>query len=279
MKPQALAALLGVLLLSVVRARADEPARASAFPDSHHLFPRLLADPRQAQTSARYYRLNGRDTADVALGNTWGMHRWRTGRDGDWQVQWNIEGMGYSRFLLSGAVNEFQTIDFFANVPVEVRHGRTAARFTVFHESSHLGDDYIRRTGDAGSRFSVEGVRALASFEPSALVRLYGGGSEHLHTIPSSLGRATLQAGFELTTPDLRWLPHPCWLYLAEDVKSKQDVRWNVNSKTELGFRIGFPGGLRSMRVHLGYFTGHSEFAQFLARRESFFDTGASFDF
>ena len=42
--------------------------------------------------------------------------------------------------------------------------------------------------------------------------------------------------------------------------------------------RVGFPGTLRSMRVHFGYFTGHSEFAQFPARRESYFGTGASFD-
>lgn len=271
-------AVLLVLLIVTSRAHADEPPRSDLFPDSHHLFARLLADPRQAQTSARYYRLNGRNTADVALGNTWGMQRWNLGRDRDWQVQWNIEGMGYSRFLLSGSINEFQTIDFFANIPVEVRHGRTSARFTLFHESSHLGDDYFRRTGDAGSRYSVEGVRALGSFEPWPILRLYGGGSELLHAIPA-IGRGTVQAGFELKTPDLRWLPHPCWIYLAQDVQSKQDVRWNANSNTELGFRVGFPGALRSMRVHIGYFTGHSQYGQFFSRKERYFNTGASFDF
>lgn len=272
------AAVFVALLAAPARADADEPSRSALFPDSHHLFTRLLADPRQAQTSARYYRLNGRNTADVALGNTWGMQRWSLGRDGDWKVQWNIEGMGYSRFLLSGSVNEFQTIDFFANLPVEVRRGRTSARFTVFHESSHLGDDYFRRTGDAGSRYSVEGARAQGSFEPWKILRLYAGGSELLHAIPA-IGRGTAQAGFELKTPDLRWLPDPCWVYLAQDVQSKQEVAWNVNSDTELGFRVGFPGALRSMRVHVGYFSGHSVYGQFFSRKESYFNTGASFDF
>ncbi len=186
--------------------------------------------------------------------------------------------MGLSRFLLSGSVNEFQTIDFFANLPLELRRGRFSARLTLFHESSHLGDDYFRRTGDTGSRYSIEGIRAVASFEPWTLLRLYAGGSQLLHTIPA-LKRLTAQAGFELTTPDLRWLSHPCWVYLAQDVQSRRQAGWNINSNTEVGFRIGFPGALRAMRVHVGYFTGHSEFGQFLARKESFFNLGSSFDF
>lgn len=272
------AAVLLVDLLAPLEAGAQEKPRTDLFPDSHHIFTRLLADPRQAQTSARYYRLGGRDTADVALGNTWGMQSWHLGRNEDWEVQWNIEGMGYSRFLLSGAVNEFQTIDFFANLPVEIRHGKKSARLTLFHESSHLGDDYFRRTGDPGSRYSVEGVRAVAAIEPGSLLRLYGGATELLHSIPSS-GRATLQAGFELTTPDLRWIDHPCWVYLAQDTQSKQYARWNISSNTELGFRVGFPGVLRAVRTHIGYFTGHSAFGQFRANKESYFHFGSSFDF
>jgi hypothetical protein len=224
-----------------------------------------------------FYRLGGRNTADVALGNTWGMRRWTTG--GGWTVQWNLEGLGYSRFLVSGGINEFQTIDFFANVPVEVRRGAFSARVTPYHESSHLGDDYFRRTNDKGFRYSVEGVRAVLSYEPwGGLARVYGGGGQLLHAIPSA-ARESLQGGFELTTPDLHWLEHPCWGYLAQDVQAKAATAWNADSSTELGLRIGFEEVVRGMRVYARYYSGHSSFAQFSARRESILSLGTGFDF
>lgn len=268
--------LSALLLLFAWDACGQEGPKA--FPLGNELFHRLLADPRQAQTSLRYYRLEGQDVGDVALGNTWGMRRWHLGKDGQWAVQSDVEGMGYSRFRLSGSINEFQTIDFFANLPVEIRRGGASGRLTLFHESSHLGDDYFRRTKDAGFRYSIEGVRGVLSFEPFDIARFYGGSSYLLHAIPS-LRRGTFQAGLELKTPDLRWMQYPCWLYLAEDLQSKEQAQWNLSSNTELGFRIAFPGTPRSLRIHGGYFTGHSEFGQFLARKENFFNLGTSFDF
>ncbi|MFH1725964.1 MAG: DUF1207 domain-containing protein [Elusimicrobiota bacterium] len=263
---------------------ASGPARAQEFvygvlPETDQLFRRLLADPRQAQTALRYYRLEGDNLSDVALGNIWGMARWRVGGDDDWIFQLNVEGMGYSRFQLSGGINEFRTIDFFANLPVEMRYGSFSARVTLFHESSHLGDDYIRRTNDRGFRYSVEGLGVIASYEPHPLVRVYGGGTGLLDAIPRRQ-EGSAQWGFELRTPDLRWHErHECWLYLAQDFKSLGRVRWNLNSKTNLGFRMGIPKVIRALRMHAGYFGGHSEYGQFFRDKEHYFDLGVSFDF
>lgn len=277
-RPAAGCAFLLFALAAGAAPVAASEARVVRFPDGHHLFARLVADPRQAQTSLRYYRLAGDDLADVALGNTWGMRRWSLGESG-WRVQWNLEGMGYSRFRLSGSVNEFQTIDFFANLPVEARRGAFALRVTPFHESSHLGDDFIRRTGSTGFRYSVEGVRAVLSLDVSPVLRLYGGGGGLLHAIPEE-GSGSLQAGFEAVSPELGWLPeHPCWLYLAQDFQWKEPAGWNLASRTEAGFRVAYAGVLRAMRAHAGYFEGPSSFGQFFAERESYFDLGLSFDF
>lgn len=244
------------------------------------LLRQLLADPRQVQTRATIYRIGGKPLADVGLGHTWPLARWRPS-DGEsaWVFQANLEGMGYSRFLLSGGINEFQTIDFFANLPLEARWGPFSTQAMLFHESSHLGDDYIRRTGDIGFRYSVEGVRARVSWEPVFHVRLYAGGMRLVHSIPDDQ-RGEVQGGLELRSADLRWQGmDECWFYAAEDVKSYGRVHWNVNSQTELGFRLGLPKVVRALRVHAGYFTGHSEYGQFFHRKEHFFDFGLSFDF
>lgn len=245
-------------------------------PETDQLFHRILADPRQPQTTIRYYRLGGKNLADVGLGNTWGMARWTVR---DWIFQLNIAGMGFSRFKLSGFVNEFQTIDFFGNVPLEFRHGRFSGQVMVFHESSHLGDDYIRRTRSTGFRYSVEGVRSVFSFEPHPLVRVYGGGTGLMHAVPDDQDGA-LQYGFELRTKDLGWKKDKdCWVYLAQDFQNHSRGGWNLNSKTDLGVRLSATRGVRAMRVHVGHFGGRSEYGQFHKNREHYWDLGVSFDF
>ncbi|MFX8868193.1 DUF1207 domain-containing protein, partial [Acinetobacter baumannii] len=74
-----------------------------------------------------------------------------------------------------GGVNEFETVDFFANVPVEARYGLWSGRATLFHESSHLGDDFIRRTGTTGYRYSVEGLKIVNSLDLCRFLRVYAG--------------------------------------------------------------------------------------------------------
>jgi len=261
-------------------------ARAQGFvygvvPETDQLFHRILADPRQPQTTLRYYRLGGLSLADVALGNTWGAARWRVPTAGgeDWIFQFNIAGMGFSRFKLSGFVNEFQTIDFFANLPVEFRRGRFSGQVMLFHESSHLGDDYIRRTRSTGFRYSVEGVRTVLSYDVHPLVRVYGGGTGLMHAVPDDQDGA-LQYGFELRTKDLGWSKdREAWVYLAQDFKNHSRGGWNLNSKTDLGVRLGVPRVVRALRAHVGYFGGRSEYGQFYKNREHYWDLGVSFDF
>lgn len=288
MGPTASLEARAVLLSAALLAGALLPARAAAqnltygvIPETDQLFHRLLADPRQPQTTVRYYRLGGLNLADVALGNTWGMARWHIPGAGgdDWHFQLNVAGMGYSRFKLSGAVNEFQTIDFFLNFPLEVRRGRFSAQVMGFHESSHLGDDYIRRTGSTGFRYSIEGFRTVASYELLPTLRVYGGGTGLFHAIPDDQDGA-LQYGFEVRSKDLGWLPqHESWVYLAQDFKNYGRSGWNLNSKTDLGLRVGVPKVVRDLRVHVGYFGGRSEYGQFYKNREHYWDTGVTFDF
>lgn len=269
--------LLAVLLAAPCRAQRMV---TQTFPHTGEVFKRLLADPREAQSTLRYYRCDGLNLADVALGRSWGLARWeRPVSESHWVRQLNVEGMAYSRFKLAGGVNEFETIDFFANVPFTFRKDEFSGRAMLFHESSHLGDDYIRRTGSTGFRYSVEGFRLTLSYEPHVYLRLYTGGTALIHTVPRGQAGA-VQAGFEVRSPDLGWTPgHECWAYLAQDLQWHGRSWWNMKSKTNFGLRIGVPRIVRAMRVHAGYFAGRSEFGQFYQATEHHWDLGVSFDF
>lgn len=270
---------LAALALSLAALAAPGAAEVDLFPRPNVIFPLLVAEPRHIQLSASYYRLDGRDQSDVALGHSWGLTRWRGGDRQEWLWETDLEGMAYSRFRLGGGVNEFDTVDFFANLPVTVRRGDVAFKSTLFHESSHLGDDYIRRTGDIGFRYSVEGVRTQAEIDPGRYLRLYGGAEYLLHAVPHSR-RWSGQAGFELTSDDLHWSREvPTRVYLAEDLQAHQRVSWNVDSHLVAGVKIGFrESPSRDMRVQAGWFDGHSPFGQFYARRQEYVDLSISLE-
>lgn len=252
------------------------PGSFVLFPDSERVFRQLIADPRHIALGASYYRQGGRDTADAALGHSWGLAHWAT-NGGFWQWQTNLEAMAYSRFIVGGSVNQFETVDFFANLPLAVRHGIWSARGMLYHESSHLGDDYIRRTGDRGFRYSVEGLQLHFSAEPFPWLRAYAGMKQLLHVVPAQ-GRSTAQYGLELTSRDLDSRgDYPMKLFLAQDFQNPAYNDYNLNSNTELGVIIGFREVQRVMRVFAGYYTGRSPYGQFFRQKEHYLDLGVSF--
>ena len=270
------AALAATLLLVPLGAHANSPY--GFFPESEQVFRRLIADPRHIQLGAAYYRLDGRDIGDVALGHSWGMTRWYSNND-YWTWQWNIEAMAYSRFMIGGALNDFETVDFFADLPVAVRHDGFSTQIMLFHESSHLGDDYIRRTNERGFRYSIDGLRSTTSYEPLPWARIYGGGSYLLHAGPSP-ARWAPQWGFELGTKDLGISrKHPIRLFMGQDFQSHENAHWNVNARTVAGLTLGFQNVPRYLRIYGGYFDGHSPYGQFFQRRERYTDIGISLHF
>jgi hypothetical protein len=267
------AALLGLLLAL--------PASASAenfvlFPESEQVFRQLIGDPRHIGVGASYYRLNGQDTADAALGHSWGLAQWENGGGAvEWQT--NLEAMAYSRFIVGGGINQFETVDFLVNLPLAVRRGMWSGRALLYHQSSHLGDDFIRRTGQQGFRYSVEGLQTQVSLEPFYWLRVYGGGNYRLHTIPSP-ARWSAQYGFELTSRDFDGKRrYPRRFFIAQDFQNREDVGYNLNSNTEIGVIFGAKGVKRVMRVFAGYFQGHSPYGQFFSRKEHYLDLGVSF--
>lgn len=269
------AVLPAAALLLILAANAAARAPYDVFPESEKVFRQLEADPRRVRLGASYYRLDGKDRADAALGHSWGMTRWRT-EDESWTWQWNVEAMAYSRFTLSGSLNAFETVDFVGNLPVAARRGGWSARAMLFHESSHLGDDYIRRTGDQGFRYSIDGARLTVSAEPLAWLRAYGGGSYLLHTVPGP-ARRVAQAGVELTSRafGLRHIK----VFLAQDVQFREAVDYRGSWRVMAGVIGGIDGAPRTMRAFVGRFDGYSSFGQLFRRRERYTDVGLGFHF
>ena len=238
-------------------------ANLDAFPRAGDLFPNLLAAPKQYQLGASSYGLNGRARSDLSLGHAWGLLR-GSADDMKWQWQWADGGL--------------DAVDLLGELPLTARRGDVSFSGSLFHETSHLGDDHIRRTGRAATRTTATGLRALAALEPWFWLRGYGGASFLLDTAPSPK-RWGLQTGLELMSADLRWFKNfPVRVYAAEDLQMPERVGFNPNSRAALGLKIGWKDSPKSARIQAGYYSGHSYYGQFQADREHFADLSLIFE-
>lgn len=238
-----------------------------AFPPADEIFSKLLAAPKQFQFGKAHYNVGGRTLSDLSLGHSWGLLRGRAG-DQLWLWQWDARALALSRW----AGGSLEAADFIGELPVSVRRGDISFMGSLFHESSHLGDDYIRRSGRAGRRTNATGLRALAAIEPWAWLRAYGGPSFLLDTAPTPK-RWALQAGLEAMSDDLRLAKNfPIRAYIAEDLQLPERVGYNPNSRLAAGVKIGWKDSRKAARIQAGYYSGHSYFGQFQADREHFAD-------
>jgi hypothetical protein len=224
-------------------------AKAEFFPKAGEIFAPLLADPNQPRLSASYYRLQSEDQSDLAVGGAVGLARARVGGDLSWLGQLETEAMARTRIGRNGRT---EAADLSAALPISFRRGDVSFKTGPFY-----------RGADSGlPRFSEMGLRALAALEPWPALRVYGGTSFLLHTAPSAK-RWGLQAGIELTSPEIK---PGVRLYLAEDLQFHERVGFNPNYRFAAGVQRG------ALRVQVGRFNGHSAYGRFFSDREHYTD-------
>lgn len=257
------------------------PAAAAVLDQPHpnELMPVLVADPRAVRSGISYYRIEDRNVEDLSLGHSWGIARRRLGPTQDWQVESDFDALVYARAHVTGGINELEAADLYASLPVTARRGDVSFQAALFHKDSHLGDDYVRRTGNPGFRYSTEGLKFLAAIEPRPFARFYGGASALVHAAPTLFPWA-LQYGTELTLPDLKlWKSLPTHPYGAADFSFHEDVQWNMDARLRAGLRFAADAPqARATRLELGWSDGHSAFGQFYARREHHWDVALALE-
>ena len=172
--------------------------------------------------------------ARIDAGDYLGIYRWALGDVG--ALQLNIGGAINTRFDATTA-HDLQVIDFYGNVPLDLRIGKWSLRSMFYHDSSHLGDDYLREKNIQDMNNSWEAWREILSFQPWKVLRLYGGYQQAVHTKPNWAGRRSGQGGFEVYfNPSEHAFWHPYW---ANDMQSWQRSDSVPTFTSQLGFKTG----------------------------------------
>src|SRR5256886_1647256 len=161
------------------------------------VFQPLLADPKEPRFSATYLwarspRLASR-LGSVGFGQTIGLLRGR-----DWQLA--IAAGVFSEFNMQSSTTDLLNTDYLVGLPLTYRHGSLTTRLRLFHQSSHLGDEYMVHANARRIDLTFQALELLVASETSRW-RMYGGGDYVFAHSPTDLKPGVLHGGVEFRQP------------------------------------------------------------------------------
>lgn len=240
------------------------------------LFAPLIADPRQPRFSMSYqYYRTPRDSfnaASVAFGEYFGLAQGSFGTRGTSQI--GVQGAVFALFNLDATSSDLVNADYWIGLPWSFRHGPWSYQVKLYHQSSHLGDEFL--LGNPGVNrvnLSYEEIKGLASYEWERW-RVYGGGGYIVHSEPD-LKRKRVQAGVEYLRPRaMRELD----FIAAVDMQLSEELDWKSGLSAQAGFEFRGTSQHR-VRLMLEHFDGHSPNGQFYRERLRYTGLGLYFRF
>ncbi|WP_372719323.1 DUF1207 domain-containing protein [Immundisolibacter sp.] len=279
---EALAAIDGVRKVRLADATGTAAGGAAPgrwFP-TPELFRPALADPKEPRffVSPRHYDTDTDKLWLVEVG--YGADFPVYGRIDEAGNGWNIGISGglFGLFNLEGDSFDLINADYTVGMPLAWRQGRTSGRLRLYHQSSHLGDEFLLTAAPERINLSFESLEALVAYDLTPF-RVYGGGEVLVHREPADLDRLMAHAGAEYfgdsqarLLPGLRGRP-----FIGLDLKSFAEHDWSVDGSLKLGMQFDAPHTDHYLRLMVEGYRGYSPHGQFYSDRISYIGVGVLF--
>ena len=244
-----------------------------------YLFDALLADPRWPHFSAAYQRYLGddqfTDIASVNFGETIPIYRDAAPFGGHWEV--GLQAGVFAIFDMNSDSHDLVNADYFVGAAGAYAVGPFQALARVFHQSSHLGDEFLLRSRPDRVNLAYEAVDLKLSYHfLERVLRVYAGGGYLFNRDPSSLEPWIVGGGVEVRKR-LFFLPGVTPV-AAVNVQAREENRWNPEISVRAGVQFDRAQILgRRLLVMLEYFHGNSPDGQFLRKEIDYLGIGAHF--
>ncbi len=262
------------------------PSGVSLFP-ADDLFRPLIADPKESTFFASHLGgssdSRGSRTGSVGIGATVVIVRWAGPGPGD-GLEFGLGGGVFAQFDLTRQSHDLINADYVIGLPISVRRGPYAVRFRAYHQSSHLGDEFVETHGAERLNLSFESMELLVSRDLGP-VRGYGGGEYRFNRNPQdSLEHGVLHGGIEYRHPS-PLVRFGDWGALrpvvAIDAQSFEYRAWRVGWSGRAGVELGAQDGTgrdgRTMRFLFEVYEGPNPYGQFFAEDITSVGVGAHF--
>lgn len=288
---------LALLLSAPVLAQSEHDYCGTTIPPDEALgfvplpegdvFCPLLADPKAGYSFVSYVRGTsssplGTDLGSVGIADRFAFARWGGPRPGE-GVQVSLEGGVFAQFDLNSGSYDLINADYVVGLPLTMRRGPISARIRLYHQSSHLGDEYLLRPGVQRENFAFESVEALFSADHGPF-RVYAGGEYVFDRNPSTAEARLIHTGLEVrqqgsgvrlgSLASIR-------LVAAADLKAVEEQNWNVATSARAGFEVSraratpHVGRRWSLLGH--FYNGPSPYGQFFRSNVRYYGLGLHF--
>ena len=263
----------------------SEGLGAVPFPQDQIFCP-IFADPKEARSFVSLLRgtfrslddPSGKGTtiASVGLGDSFGLIAWRGPSLND-GIQLDVFGSIFAQFDLGAPSNDLINADYLIGLPLTFRRSGFSTRVRLYHQSSHLGDEYLLRSDEIDrENLSFESVELLVSQEVGPL-RVYVGGERIFRREPDTLPSELFHGGAELRSGRAGAFQ----LVGGLDVKTTDLHDWSPALSGRVGLEMarsgpeGHPARLVTLMVE--FYQGPSPYGQFFQDDISYVGVGLHF--
>jgi Protein of unknown function (DUF1207) len=255
------------------------------FPQDQIFCP-VLADPKEPRSFVSFVRGTFRSLDDpsgkgtnigsVGLGDSFGLVRWGGPSPGE-GAQLDVVGSIFAQFDVGTDSNDLINADYIVGLPLTFRRSGFSTRIRLYHQSSHLGDEYLLRAEDIErENLSFESVEFLLSQEIGPL-RVYAGGERVFRREPDTVPANLLHGGVELRTGRAG----PLQMVGGVDLKTTERHDWSPAISGRVGLEVvrSGPGGhpARLVALMLEMYQGPSPYGQFFQDDISYVGIGLHF--
>lgn len=273
------------MLLPCITGFSDlPPEKTILFPEGQ-LFSVPLANPKEPRTHVTWLRFNlpsdSFNIGSVGFGDSFGLVRWPGWGEADaWQFE--ISGAVLAQFNLDSDSMDLINADYIIGLPISYRNGPWSARGRIFHQSSHLGDEFLLSPQSPELKqdrinLSFETIELLGGWEWEG-IRLTAGPSYILHT-DTPLKRYSVQGGIDYLSKKPVFKPtlNP---FASVFCHAWEETNWNTDVNVKAGINIRSPySEKRAIQIFGEYFHGNLPFGQFYKLRAEYFGAGLNVSF
>ena len=233
-----------------------------------------LANQREPRMYGKFTTQDDQSTIDTAIGVQFGISRLTSGDRPNEGLQLGAMAAVFTRF---NEKRVLVTNDYRVGIPLTWAKGPWQAKLAYEHTSCHLGDDYIKATGNMPIGHVRDEMVLGLSRRFLDQLRLYG---QFGYSFATS---SSIQGKNDRYDWGLEWSrERECGIcgqpFAAFDMDLRSDQEYEPNMTVQLGWQWKQMQTRRGVRVAVEYYKGKSPFGQFYLNDEDWIALAGYYD-
>ncbi|HEV8052123.1 MAG TPA: DUF1207 domain-containing protein [Parachlamydiaceae bacterium] len=254
----------------IVELAVAQQADSSFLPEHNRFFPTMLAQPHIIGYSAGYrsYDKIFKATLPVSIGDQFSLFKFKINSCSS--VYFGIEACVWAVFEAKPKSLSLINADYFIGLPLTYINRNFSARLRIFHQSSHLGDEFLLENQIVRKNPSMEGVDISIAYEPIDKLVYFLGYTRIIRSDDSfKVKPNSIYYGFNyfMDFAKIQTFSGEAIPYVAGYFINNENTHWDFDSSVAIGYQWEKYYG-HKLRIYVQGHHGYSPDGQF-ARKKS----------